>query len=841
MSENSKKLKIWQNALFLLCLLFISFFLMSSVSPSHTHGDEMENPYGKGPFPYILNEKFGIGGAMLKSHLVINDIDCDQRDEFLYLSPGGDVRNFIDLWDENVHVVSWVLNFSNKVHKPFCANLDQEGALEIVVPEKVENSVFLNVYTSERKQLQRFFACEGVDRNNNGEWDGWVNPEVALDLDNDGNLEIITAVRSAHDLYPRGVWAFDWVEGKEIWRFETGAQLADIISADLDGDGSSEIICSTSAPCNGSIANGTDDCHSYLIILDKDGRLLWKKETGEKFSKNSVSLADIDLDGKLEMVMKCNSDPKNESTITILNAKSRTIRRWRTFYSVIRALDIKDITNDGYLDFILLCQNGQLLVLDSQLETVLECNDRQKSAAMLVEDLNNNGKVEVVLSAYNKETVVLDSELKKVLAVFNDGGIPYSVRTNPGQPKRLALMAPDYLYFLDFVKVPPPPYQSYLLVGLTGVLVLFLIFSFRKRYVRPPTHVESDFLEAIPGGLIALDKKGHITLCTQKAQEILALKVTNLVGQHYEDIFRGDERKNILSLIEKSQRESWQGVQEIRMKTGGETKELLISMTTLTDTKARDLGRLIAIDDVTELVWSQRAVAWAKVAQQAAHKIKNPLTMMQLAIDRIQSVSRETFGGEARKLDRYIETNRNQINSLLKITDAFMQIADLKPPNFQPTNINRVIESVANKYAESFSKGITLTLNLNPDLPNVKADEHQMETMFENVITNALVAMGEKGSLSISTGFAQRFQDSGAESAVKEYVQLEISDTGRGIPAEDIDKLFDQFFSRREGGTGMGLAIVKKIVDDHQGHIHVESTVGVGTTFTVLIPLWVSE
>ena len=824
-------------------LALISLMLMFSVLLSPVIGNDIESVYSKGSFPYVLKEVFGRPQKQ-KSNLVISDVDCDRRDEFLYLNPGANVRNHISLWDEHTSNVSWILNSSNELGRPLCANLNNTGDLEIVVPEKIENSVYLNVYTSEMRLLQRFFTCEGVDLNSNGEWDGELIPRIALDLSGERNLEIVASIASFNDLYPRGICAFNWEKGKEIWRFETGTQITDISSADLDGDNQPEIICSTSAPNNGSIANETDDKHSYIIVLDKDGNLVRKKETGGIFSGVSVFLEDIDSDGKLDIVTILDnwlSKKRSEIKISIVDSKTWRSKREMIIYSKINALDIKDINNDGKFEFILLCQNGQLLVLNSQLKTVREFSDPQKSNCMLVEDLNNDGKLEVILSNSNikdRKTIVLDNELKKVLAVFDDGGIPYSVRTNPGQPKRLALMAADYLYFLDLVKVPPPPYQTYLIYGLVVALLLFIIFSLRKRIVKPPAIVEPQFLHAIPGGLMAIDKKGKISFCSQKAREIFGFQNKSIVGEQYREVMKGDDQKEIVNLIDRAQKESWQGVEEVQMKIGNETKNLLVNITSFSDGKGIHSGSLIMVDDVTEVIWSQRALAWATVAQQAAHKIKNPLTMMNLALQRIQDVSCETFGEEAKKLDKYIETNRKQIASLLKMTDVFMQIADLKPPNFQPTNINHVIECVVDKFAESFSKGIELSLNLDKNLPNVRADERQMETVIENLITNAVAAMGRKGSLDVTTGFSQRFQESKETSAVKEYAQIEISDTGRGIPSEDKDKLFDQFFSRREGGTGLGLAIVKKIVDDHGGLINVDSEEGVGTTVAISIPVW---
>jgi hypothetical protein len=211
-----KELIVWPKTPFMFPFLFLSFLLSSSVLSCATPENELDDVYGRGPYPYVFKEAFGTGGTMLKSYLVVSDVDCDQRDEFLYLAPGSNVRNRVELWDEHIDVKSWVLNFSNELGKPFCANLDGKGDLEIVIPEKIGDSIFVTVYTSERQQLQRFFACEGVDRNSSGHWDGQLIPRIACDLSGDGVLEIVAAVNSAHDLHPRGVWAFDWVEEKNL-------------------------------------------------------------------------------------------------------------------------------------------------------------------------------------------------------------------------------------------------------------------------------------------------------------------------------------------------------------------------------------------------------------------------------------------------------------------------------------------------------------------------------------------------------------------------------------------------------------------------------------------------
>jgi len=113
----------------------------------------------------------------------------------------------------------------------------------------------------------------------------------------------------------------------------------------------------------------------------------------------------------------------------------------------------------------------------------------------------------------------------------------------------------------------------------------------------------------------------------------------------------------------------------------------------------------------------------------------------------------------------------------------------------------------------------------------------QIENILANLISNALAAIETQGSINISTSFVQRFQEEATQAGVEEYILIEVSDTGCGIPPHEIDRIFEPFHSNTEGGTGLGLTFVKKIVNDHKGTITVESTEGVGTTFAVSIPM----
>lgn len=126
---------------------------------------------------------------------------------------------------------------------------------------------------------------------------------------------------------------------------------------------------------------------------------------------------------------------------------------------------------------------------------------------------------------------------------------------------------------------------------------------------------------------------------------------------------------------------------------------------------------------------------------------------------------------------------------------------------------------------------------LAPDLPSVHVDQEEMQTLFENLISNAVNAMPDGGTLTIATSLAQGLQLQMSDPDPKDYVVMEVMDTGTGIPRDLRGRLFQPFSSATHLGTGLGLTIVKKIVDDHNGHIEVSSEEDVGTAFLVYLPV----
>jgi signal transduction histidine kinase len=211
-----------------------------------------------------------------------------------------------------------------------------------------------------------------------------------------------------------------------------------------------------------------------------------------------------------------------------------------------------------------------------------------------------------------------------------------------------------------------------------------------------------------------------------------------------------------------------------------------------------------------------------------AHEIRNPLvairTFTQLLPERYNDAEfREGFQGLALK----------EVDRICGLINDLLSFARPSRPNVAEENMNDVVDGIARILeTEAKEKGVEITRDFGLNLPRVWIDREQMKQVFMNLILNAIQAMRGGGSIFISTRLVSR-EEAGHSG---QFVQVEVRDTGVGIPAENLDHIFDPFFTSKDEGSGLGLSISHQIVQEHGGYVTVESKVGVGTTFFINLP-----
>jgi signal transduction histidine kinase len=227
---------------------------------------------------------------------------------------------------------------------------------------------------------------------------------------------------------------------------------------------------------------------------------------------------------------------------------------------------------------------------------------------------------------------------------------------------------------------------------------------------------------------------------------------------------------------------------------------------------------------------------WSRAVQKMAHDIKTPLSTVSLNLKALQ-LRLENITLTANDHSEFsddIKMMQTELEHIHTMTKNFLKFSNLDQPHFQSFDIRQLIAKALEQYLPYSATGLKVNVSVDEDVKPVWADPQQIEMVLHIILENALVAMQGKGMISISANMAQFL-----ERSFTEYVEIEVADTGPGISEDDKMKIFEPYFTTKKVGTGMGLAIAKKIIEDHGGSIEVYSKQNFGAVFRFSLPLYV--
>jgi two-component system, NtrC family, sensor kinase len=226
-----------------------------------------------------------------------------------------------------------------------------------------------------------------------------------------------------------------------------------------------------------------------------------------------------------------------------------------------------------------------------------------------------------------------------------------------------------------------------------------------------------------------------------------------------------------------------------------------------------------------ELIRSERLAAVGKMAAVITHEVRNPLSSIGLNTELLEETVRALPPDKAGEAVALCQAISKEVDRLTAITEEYLRFARMPRPKLEREQVNAIVSGLMEFQKEELGqRGIELSARLAAGLPLVAADEGQLRQAFLNLIRNAADAMTGGGTLSVATA------------AVEGNVEVRVADTGPGISAEVLPRIFEPFFSTKEGGTGLGLALTHQIIAEHGGRIDVESAEGKGTAFVVRLP-----
>lgn len=343
------------------------------------------------------------------------------------------------------------------------------------------------------------------------------------------------------------------------------------------------------------------------------------------------------------------------------------------------------------------------------------------------------------------------------------------------------------------------------------------------------THAKAyleSILASLSAGVLAFDGELKLRSANPSAAHILALDCAPLIGQPLAAWAAVEPTLAPLAQAIESgfaaAAEDWEQQAEREGREG--TQVLLLRGTRLPEPS--DTGFVVVFDDVTHLLQAQRDAAWAEVARRLAHEIKNPLTPIQLSAERLQfKLAPKLETGDADMLTRSTETIVNQVNALKHMVDAFSQYARTPEASMRTLDLNALVREVLRLY-ESLAS--VIRLELAGDLPPLRGDPAQLRQVIHNLLQNAQDALTDTST----PGIVVR-----TEAPEPGKVRFSVTDNGTGFPEHLMKRAFEPYVTTKPRGTGLGLVIVKKIVEEHDGEIAIANVAPQGARVTLTFPV----
>jgi PAS domain S-box-containing protein len=335
-------------------------------------------------------------------------------------------------------------------------------------------------------------------------------------------------------------------------------------------------------------------------------------------------------------------------------------------------------------------------------------------------------------------------------------------------------------------------------------------------------------INAIGDGILVINQQGEVVLCNPRFLNMLNLPEHLVPGQPVLELLPAVLREQITEILAK--KETLHGIEQELVIQPPAKLVLMANTASITDEKDRFLGVVSVLRDISEL--KKLEILKSQFVNMAAHELKAPLSAVQGYLD---MVIEKTLGDVPETYDNYLRRSSERCQALITLINDLLNISRMQSGTvkreIERLELVNMLTGITEFYQNEIAKA-GLKLIVNSDGPLwIAADRDEIQRVFQNLVSNAIKYNRPQGEIEIKACSAGRF------------AQISIRDTGIGMTGEEQERLFEEFFraknafTRQISGTGLGLTIVKKIIDAYAGRIEVQSTYQVGTTFMVYLPM----
>ncbi len=351
--------------------------------------------------------------------------------------------------------------------------------------------------------------------------------------------------------------------------------------------------------------------------------------------------------------------------------------------------------------------------------------------------------------------------------------------------------------------------------------------AYRNRYIET-------VLDNVSTGVVSIGSNDTITMINPPAQAMLGIKVDKVLGRPYMDVLKDEHMPMVNDLIQAMKENKSSSVQkQITLSLEGKQMILMVHSSLLHDHNNEYMGMVVVFDDLTQLQKMQRVSAWREVARRIAHEVKNPLTPIQLSAQRLRRRYLDNLPEDDHVFDECTRVIISQVDEMKRLVDEFSNFAKMPTSVPVPNDLNKVVNDAVALYRQAHSD-IHYIVETDESLPILEIDKAQMSRAIGNLLENATTALHDVEDQQEHMIIIRTIFDASLNMAT-----LEVIDNGPGITPEAKLRLFEPYFSTKKGkgGTGLGLVIVNRVINDHNGFIRVRDNLPHGTVFSIELPV----
>ena len=499
-------------------------------------------------------------------------------------------------------------------------------------------------------------------------------------------------------------------------------------------------------------------------------------------------------------------------------------------------MKIDDEITKEFLDNILASMHGGLFTIDKDARITSFNRSAERITGFKKEEVLNKKCYTILRSNLCKSKCLLKSTLETGESMFNFDAI---IKNKEGKeiPVNVTTSA---LRTKDNV--------------IIGALEIFRDLTERKKLwdeLREERDKARQYLSVARVMIVALDREGRITLINKMGCEVLGYKEKAIIGKNWFDICvperMREEVKRVFQKMMAGEVEIAEYYENPISIRSGEERIIAWHNTLVRDKKGYVIGTLSSGEDITdrkqteeELLRSEKLASVGQLAAGVAHEVNNPLAGILVYI-KLLLKKYEQNKLQNKQTKEQLEKIARETERCSRIIKNLLDFSRQSEATFRPVDINQVVEATFSIVGHQISlENIKIKKELGRYLPPIMGDFDQLQQALMNIVLNAAQAMPNGGDLTVTTSTALGIK---IGRSLYNTVRIDISDTGVGIPKENLNRLFTPFFSTKEKGKGigLGLSVVHGIIERHHGKIEIESNPGTGTKFSIFLGITYDE